>query len=376
MNIAVNTRLLLRGKLEGIGWFSFETLKRLTKNNPNHNFYFIFDRPYDNSFIFSENVTPIVVSPQARHPFLYYIWFELQIPKILKKINADVFLSPDGFLSLSTFVKQIPVIHDINFVHNPERLPFLTRKYYNYYFPKFARKAEHIISVSEFSKSDISKTFCVDSDKITVCYNAANSIYKPIKLSEKNIVKTKYTDDQDYFIFVGALNPRKNIPGLLRSFDLFKRSGDFPQKLVIVGSAMHLTDEIDECLQNIESRKDVIFTGRLENEVLHKLMASALALLYIPFFEGFGIPLVEAMACEIPIISSNTSSLPEVAGNAALYADPNDYETVAKYMIQLIKNSEIGDSLVENGKEQVKKFSWERSAKIMWDCIEKTVNNA
>lgn len=373
MKIVVNTRLLLKGKLEGIGCFSYEILKRITENHSKDQFYFIFDRPYDNSFVFSDNITPIVLPPQARHPFLYYIWFEYMIPKVLKKINPDVFISPDGYLSLSTNIKQISVIHDINFVHNPERLPFLTRKYYNYYFPQFAKKAEHIITVSEFSKKDISKNFNIPLNNITVCYNAANSIYKAINNDVKNIIKNKYTDGNDFFIFVGALNPRKNIPGLLRSFELYKKAGDFPQKLIIVGSAMHLTKEIDNCLKDMEYRRDVIFTGRLKTEELYKVLASSLALLYIPFFEGFGIPLVEAMACEIPIISSNTSSLPEVAGNAALYTDPNDYEKTAKHMIEIVENNETRKNLIENGKHQVLKFSWDTSAKTMWDCIEKCI---
>ena len=100
LKIAVNTRLLLKNKLEGIGWFSFETLSLLVKQHPEHEFYFIFDRPYDSSFVFASNVKAIIARPQARHPLLYFIWFELVIPRILKKIGADLFLSPDGYLSL------------------------------------------------------------------------------------------------------------------------------------------------------------------------------------------------------------------------------------------------------------------------------------
>jgi hypothetical protein len=98
MGIAVNTRLLLKGKLEGIGWFTFETLKRITQNHPEHEFIFIFDRPFDRDFIFADNVTPVIIGPPARHPLLIYIWFDFQIPKILKKYKADLFLSPDGYL--------------------------------------------------------------------------------------------------------------------------------------------------------------------------------------------------------------------------------------------------------------------------------------
>ena len=150
LKIAVNTRLLIKNKLEGIGWFSYETLKRITRAHPEHQFYFLFDRPFDESFVFGSNVTPIVIRPQARHPILFYLWFEKSIPRALKKINPDLFMSTDGYLSLSTTTPSLPVIHDLNFEHYPEQLPFLVRKYYKHYFPRFARKAARIATVSEF----------------------------------------------------------------------------------------------------------------------------------------------------------------------------------------------------------------------------------
>src|SRR5690606_7224010 len=117
MRIAVNTRLLLKGKLEGIGWFTYQTLERIVKQHPEHEFIFFFDRPYDRSFVFASNVTPVVLSPQARHPVLFYLWFELGIPRLLRKYKADLFLSPDGFSSLSTKVPTCLVIHDLAFEH-------------------------------------------------------------------------------------------------------------------------------------------------------------------------------------------------------------------------------------------------------------------
>lgn len=373
MNIAVNTRLLLKDRLEGIGRFSNETLKRITRNHPEHKFFFIFDRPYDSSFIFSDNIIPIVLGPQTRHPILWYIWLEFQIPKILKKINADVFLSPDGFLSLKTKTPQITVIHDINFIHNPHQIPYFAREFHIKFFPKYANKAKHIATVSEFSKQDICNTFGIPESKISICYNAANSIYKPLRNIEKEEVKKQYTNSKDYFVFIGALNPRKNIPGLLKSYELFRNSGNYSQKLVIVGSAMHLISEIDETLNTMQYKNDVIFTGRLNNEDLQNVLASALALVFIPFFEGFGIPLVEAMHCEIAIISGNTTSLPEVVGNAALTSDPNNHILVAKHMESIINNPNLREDLIQKGRIQREKFSWDQSAENLWNCVEQVI---
>jgi glycosyltransferase involved in cell wall biosynthesis len=375
MKIAVNTRLLLKNKLEGIGWFSFESLKRITQNHPEHTFYYIFDRPYDKSFITSDNIIPIVAGLPTRHPFLWYLWMEFTIPKILKEIDADIFVSPDGMISLKSKIPQVTVIHDINFHHNPEQLPFWVRMYNNYFFKKYAKKATQIGTVSEYSKNDISETYGVDSSKITVCYNGSNCIYKPISDVIKSQIKSKYTKSEDYFIFIGALNPRKNIPGLLKSFEIFKNSGNFKHKLIIVGSAMHLTGEIDDTLKSISYKDDVVFTGRLELKELSLILGSATALVYIPFFEGFGIPLVEAMYAETAIIAGNTTSLPEVVGNAALSCSPEDHLTVAQHMVTLASNQDIRNKLIEESRIQRMNFSWDKTAEKFWTCIEKSLSS-
>ncbi len=222
MIIAVNTRLLLKGKLEGIGWFTLETLKRITNNHPEHQFLFIFDRPFNKDYIFSENITPVVINPPARHPVLWFIWFELQIPRILQKYKADVFLSPDGYISLRTKIPQVAVIHDINFFHRPDDLPWLKAKYYNFYFPKFARKANRIATVSYYSKEDITRSLKVDYDKIDVVYDGINQEFTPTSEEEKIQIRQKWTGGTEYFLFIGALHPRKNVDGLLKAFDALK----------------------------------------------------------------------------------------------------------------------------------------------------------
>ena len=201
MQIAVNTRLLLKNRLEGIGWFSYQTLKRITEANKDVHFVFIFDRPYCEEFIFSDNITPIIVSPQARHPFLYYAWLEFGVKSTLNGLKPDLFLSPDGFLSLGAKCKQLPVIHDINFLHNPKDTKLLTRRYYNYFFPKFAQKASRIATVSEFSKKDISDNYKISPDKIDVVYNGINSSFGPVSENVKTETKKRFSDGKDYFLF-------------------------------------------------------------------------------------------------------------------------------------------------------------------------------
>lgn len=374
MIIAVNTRLLLPEKLEGIGWFTRETLSRITCEHPEHQFLFIFDRPYASEFIFSDNVTPIVLSPPTRHPILWFIWFELQIPRILKKYKADLFFSPDGYLSLNTRVRQLAAIHDINFAHRPKDLPWLKAKYYNYFFPKFARKAKRIVTVSYFSKEDINRTYKIDSDKVDVVYNGVNTTYTPTSVDENLSTKATYSSGKDYFLFIGSLHPRKNICGLLRAYDAFRTSVDSDIKLLIVGESMFKTSDIELTYEGMRYKGDVVFTGRLNNDQLHHVLGASMALTFVPYFEGFGIPVIEAMNAGVPVICSNTTSLPEVGGNAVLYVDPFSLSQIKDAMIRIYQEKDLRDSLIEKGFVQKEKFSWDKTAELLWGSIQICAN--
>lgn len=373
MNIAINTRLLIKDKLEGIGWFSYEIISRLVKSHPEHQFYFIFDRPFSQEFIFEKNVIPIIVAPQARHPILYKIWFDYRIPSILKKFKIDVFFSPDGFISLRSNSIQIPVIHDLNFEHYPEDLPKKNRVYYRKNMPKFAHKAAHIITVSEFSKNDIIEKYAVSSDKISVVYNAAGSDFKPLNNEEKLAVKNQYTNGIEYFVYVGSLHKRKNIERMIQAFDIFKMNNPSPIKLVIVGEKLFKDNSIEQTYTQLKHKSDIIFTGRLSKELLVNVIASARALIYVSYFEGFGIPIIEAMKCNVPVLTSSVTSMPEVAGDAAVLVDPFSVEDIANGM-EALTNDLYCAQLVEKGAKQLVNFNWDESAKKVWNVIEAVYN--
>ncbi len=391
MLIAVNTRLLLKDKLEGIGWFTYESLKRITKVHTEHQFLFLFDRPFSEEFIFSDNVSPIVVGPPARHPFLWYWWFEQSLPKIFHKHEPDLFLSPDGFLSLSAAYpagskkfRSLAVIHDLNFEHYSQDIPFLARKYFQKYFPQYARKADRIATVSEYSKQDISKTYKIAPDKIDVVYDGANEVFHPspsLPKGEKaaHLKVLPFGEDlggASYFLFVGALSPRKNVARLLQAFDEFKKAESSKIKLVIVGEKMFKTSDIESVYNEMQYKTDVIFTGRLGTDKLKDVMANALALVFVPYFEGFGIPIVEAMYCDVPVITSNVTSMPEVAGNAGLLVDPFSVDSIKDGMLKIYKDESLRNQLIANGRKQREKFSWDKTAEKLWNSIEKTIYNS
>ena len=373
MIIAVNTRLLLKDKLEGIGWFSYETLKRITNQHPEHTFLFLFDRPYDPGFIFSENIIPLVIAPQTRHPLLWYTWFEWSLPKILKKHRASLFFSPDGYMPLHLKIPSIIAIHDINFHHRPGDLPPSSRYYYRKYFPLFASHSDRILTVSEYSRKDIVESYGISPDKIDVVYNGVNQVFSPLNQKAVTRVRNEYTGGLPYFVFVGSFHPRKNLARLMQAFDLFRDQSPEEYKLVIVGEKMFMAGDIDKTYAKLKHKRDIVFTGRLSPEKLRDVMGASSGLTFVPLFEGFGIPLLEAMNCEIPILTSNVTSLPEIAGKSAIYCDPLDIQDISKGMLSLATQPDLQKALISEGRIRRESFSWDLTADKVWKSLLKII---
>ena len=368
MKIAINTRFLLSSKMEGFGWYTFEIVKRLIEKHPEDEFVLFFDRPYDPKFIFGDNVTPVVLNPPARHPILFVYWFEFAVYKALKKYKADVFLSPDGYLSLRSKVPQIAVIHDINFEHYPKDIPFIARIYLRFFFPLFAKKATQIITVSNYSKQDICSSYSINEDKVTVAWNGASEEFRPLTEDLKKFIREKYTKGKPYFLFVGALHPRKNVGRLLDAYSRYRSTVDPTHELVIVGEALWKNSGFNIELSN-EVKNTVHFTGHLPLGELANLMGAASVFVYVPYFEGFGIPLVEAMKCGTPILSGKLTSLPEVVNEAAIYCDPFNVQDIFEKMDDISSNETLKNDLSIKGLERSKLFSWDESAEIVWTEI-------
>jgi glycosyltransferase involved in cell wall biosynthesis len=376
LKVAVNTRFLLSGKLEGIGKFTFETLKRMVLQHPEAEFLFFFDRKYDPAFIFAPNVKPVVINPPARHPILFVIWFELAVAQQLRKYKPDVFLSTDGLNTLCTTVPRVTVIHDLAFEHYPQDLNWTVRNYLKYFSPKIARASERIVAVSEYTRQDIAQTYQVDPGKIDVVYNDASDFFRESSEAEMEKTRNLFTDDHPYFMFVGALHPRKNLVNLFKAFDEFRTLSKSKVKLLIVGRKAWNAKEITEAYTQMKYKKDVIFTGRVTDDELRKLYGAALANVYVPNFEGFGIPIVEAQKCNCPVITSNVSSMPEVAGDAAVIVSPFSVKEISGAMLEIWQKPDLRLTLQYLGKQNLKRFSWNTSAARLWDSLVKAVETA
>lgn len=374
MKIAVNAKALIKGNSDGVGRFTHETFSRIVKAHPEHQFYFIFDKYYQPSHIFAKNVEPIVIGPPARNPLTWWYWHEVLLADQLKKIKPDVFVAPDGFLSLAAPTAQVAVIHDLSFEHYPELEKWARRKYYQHFFPRFAERANRILTVSNFSKSDICGTYKISPHKIDVAYNAADPIFAPLTQAQIDDLRFDLTDGFPYFIYIGSIHPRKNVARLFRAFDRFKDEIPSNFKLVMVGNPNFKSPKVEKIYREMRHKDDVVFAGWLSNDHLAKAIGAAEALVFVPVFEGFGIPIVEAMKTNVPIITSSVTSLPEVAGDAALLVDPFSITAIKNAMVRYATDYTFRNTMAAAAFERGKLFNWDNTASTLWSTIQKAID--
>ena len=350
--------------MEGIGIFTLHCLKELVKLRPNDTFLLLVDRPDDVLFHLGDHVEVRRIWVPGRRPWLLRLWFDAAVPLVLRSWRADAFVSLEGPISLGMpgNFPQLSVIHDLNFEHCPEWLPRTWARYYRGMFPQFARKAHVLCTVSEASKRDIAHRYGVEAQSIHVIPNAASSEFVPVK--DRRAAQEILSNGRPYFLFVGSLHPRKNLEGLLEAFGKYcSRGGEWD--LVVVGVAMWPQSEeisVVSPLRDVDVESRVHWVGRLNEGALAQAVGGAEALVFVPWLEGFGIPVVEAMASGTPVICSDTSSLPEVCGGAAFaLVPPGDSSEIAAAMIALAQEPERRARCVEAGLARAGMFSWTQS---------------
>lgn len=376
MRIVVNTRLLLPDKLEGIGWFTHEVMRRVVLAHPEHRFIFLFDRAFHTKFIYASNVEGTVLFPPTRHPLLYRLWFDWLLPRKLKALRADAFIAPDGYLALRSTVPTLAVIHDLNFEHHPEDLPKAYRDYYRSYFPRFARHATRLGTVSEYSRQDIVKTYGVPENRIDVIHNGVGEVYRPLTEEEKRAAAKEFTGGHPYVVCIGSLNPRKNIARLLQAFDELLERHPSDLRLLIIGERMWWDGRMEAAWKRMRHQDRVAFTGRLQQTALHRALGGATALAFVSYFEGFGIPVAEALRCGVPVVAAKATSLPEVAGDAAHYCDPFDVNDIMRALHDVCSDPALRATLSSAGLHRAQRFTWESAANNLWKSFERMCADA
>lgn len=362
MRVAVNTRFLLPGKLEGIGYFTREIVRRLPDHLPEAAFLFCSDRKTTPALAAHPRVETRVVYPPARHPWLWTLWFNYALPRAAASWGADVLLHLDGYCSLRTSIPQVMVIHDIAHVHYPAEIPGRALRYYERNIPRFLRRAERVLTVSEYVREDIVREYGIAADKLSVTHNGVRPQFGPLPESVRREVRERYASGQQYFFYLGAIHPRKNVARLIRAYTAYRAAGGPAVKLLLGGRLAWQTGEIERARRASDYRDDIHFLGYVDEAELPRLLGSALALVYPSLNEGFGVPLLEAMHAEVPIVTSDRSSLPEVAGQAALFVNPEDIQDLAEALRRVAVDTALTDRLVAAGRERRARYDWDSAA--------------
>jgi len=372
--IAINTRHWIPGNMEGIGRYEMNMAVELSRMHTDVSFHWIFDRKPHTDLQIPANVTVHKAFPPARHPLLLAWWYEWTLPALLRKIKADVFLSADNINSLRSPCPSIIVIHDIGFEHNPSDLPHRWARYYKEKTPGFIESACKVVTVSEFSKSDIIEQYGTAADKIAVVGNGVADSFGPLPAEKISEIRNKLSGGRPYFFVLGSLHPRKNLKKTIEAYIQFRQGNEFHYPLVISGRPLWNDPFMNELKQSGTWDKDIIFTGYLNDSEVADAMGASFALLFMSCWEGFGVPLIEAFACGVPVIASNVTAIPEVAGNCALMAYPTSAGDIAAAMKRLVSDNNLQQELSENGLQRAKVFSWKNSAAEMWKVIESVLN--
>lgn len=301
-----------------------------------------------------------------------FLWSQIFLPWKLyqEKIKPNVFFSPAHYIPRFCPVPAVVTIHDLSYIFYPE--DFLKKDLYQLKsWTKYSlKKAEKVIAVSKTTKKDIIKQYYLPDEKIDVIYNGYEK--KPVQKSD--IFRLKI-EDKPYILYVGTIQPRKNIDILITAFSKFKQL--YPEfQLIIAGKKGWMFEGIFEKVADLGLENEVFFTDFITDNQLVFLYKNAFCLVLPSFYEGFGIPLLEAMNFSCPVISSFASSLPEIGGDAALYFDPkNSYDLVEKLKI-LKEDKKLVKELVEKGKKRVKDFSWEKCADQTLEVIKSVAINS
>lgn len=362
MKIGIDSRLLER-KMTGIGRYLLNILNYLPECDSQNDYYLFsygglhqYKRDKIKS-ISTINFTPQGILQKIISPF----WLTFILPRFLNRYNIDLYFSPNHFLPLQKIrAKSIIVVHDIFHKINKNYHPLYYRIYVDLFLPRAIKNSDLIITISESSKKDIIHFYNVPAEKIKVIYPAAEAIFQPRELSEeeKTKIKEKYNLPDKFILYAGVIGERKNIRGLIKIADLIKDKTKIP--IILFGRKEHRGEIY---LKEIKKRENIQYKGFIESNDLPFIYNLAVIFLFPSFYEGFGFPVLEAMQSGLPVAASNTSSLPEVMGEAGIMHNPKDCEGFVKDIIKLLEDNDFYDKIRRQGIEQAKNFSWENTTK-------------
>lgn len=359
MKIAINARFLTQ-RITGVQRYACDMTKEIIKAAGCENIRLL--SPSNGNFEYAG--VPVHTS---RGYMKGHIWEQFALPLALKSIKADILWSPGNTGPLAV-TDQVVVIHDVGVFTNPDSYNSNFVRWYRMLLPRLAQKAKKIITVSEFSKREIEKYLNVSHGKVAVIPGGVSGNFKPA--DKKTTIKFKKDKGLPlhFVLWLASRAPHKNFSGIIKAWEFLCKKNEIEDVWLVIAGGIHQTLNEDTC-GSLGELKNVLEIGYVSDEDLPLLYNSAEALVFPSFYEGFGLPPLEAMACGTPVVVSRAASLPEVVGDAGIYVNPNDIEDIARGINIVIKDNELRDKMVEYGMLRAGFFTWEKAAKQTLDIL-------
>jgi glycosyltransferase involved in cell wall biosynthesis len=362
MNIGINARYL-QNPNSGIENYLLNLILSLKQVDTKNNYTLFFGKNPVPEQVLGSGFNCDVSRMPTHNQMLKILWGHLYLPGRIKKMKLDVFHEPCFIPPVFKKCPTVITVHDVSHRIVPHCFTLKNRLYIDMLLGKSLQAADSIITVSESSKNDIISNYKVSAKKIRVIYEGVNDRFRK-KSNSEEIEDTKrfYNIKGNFILNISLITPRKNLVSLIRAFYLLKKSKKIDYQLVIVGRKGWLYDDIFKEVIKLKLEEDVVFCGHAPSEHLVHLYNAASAFVYPSLYEGFGLPILEAMACGCPVVTSNISSMPEVCGDAALLVNPKNIEEIAYAVNRVIVDTDLRRDLINKSSERIKFFSWQKAA--------------
>ncbi|MGN6249228.1 MAG: glycosyltransferase [Ginsengibacter sp.] len=360
MRIAVNAASLEKHRLE--------TFVQLASFHPEHEFLFFANKEFNPKGL-PKNISLIEITPPENFSIQWKIWNNIKLPSLLKKNKADVFVSKK-FVTSTAKVPQILIQPDFSFLHNASNLDKKEISFYKKNVSSFLEKSDSIVVNSNFLKNEIENRYKIASEKISVIYPSLKN-RNAVNFEERELIKEKYAEGNEYFIYKGIISTEKNLVNLLKAFSVFKKRQRSKMQLLILGSAGKKFQEFVHSLDSYKFKKDVKLLNDVAEKEGEKILASAYAMVYVPVYECEGLEVIKAMKSTVPLVVSDISFLKEYCNEAALYVSATNINDIAEKMMLLFKDEQKRKELIEKGEIQIEKFSKNSEVETLFDLIQK-----
>ena len=364
----------LGSQMTGVGHYTFELARSLAAIAPAHEFEIL--SPSSFSAIDRPPLSNLRFTGAGINGFKRRWWWLVTLPRYCRKASLALFHGTNYELPYWTTCPTVLTIHDLSLLLYPQTHQRNLVSRARLKLPFFARKATAIITPSETVKGEVCEHLGVSPEKIFAIPEAARSAFYAVPRSESDLVRRRLGVPDDFILFVGTVEPRKNLLNLARAFDEILRNTSLRPHLVIAGKEGWLSDELMAYLNNGYLKERVLFTGHLEDAELRALYSACRVFVYPSLYEGFGLPLLEAMACGAPVVTSNAPSIVETVGDVARLASPADYRDLAQAIKELLEDANERQHRAAAGVEHAKRFSWMKTAEKTLAVYKNLVNHA